>query len=142
MIFDNLLLFYLILDVSLLVLIQYNIFCLVPFLCKCVSFVEHSHCFRQRLCQIGNERFAVHIGWWQIFINMLNMFCFFQCPLLLILFFLFLIIKGSIDWIISMSLPIFFIDFSILLLRLFFYLLLIVLFIDITQDIELLFVVS
>lgn len=41
-----------------------------------------------------------------------------------------------------MSLPIFFIDFSILLLRLFFYLLLIVLFIDITQDIELLFVVS
>ena len=142
MVFDNLLLFYFILDVSLLVLIKHNILCLVPFLSECVSLVEHSHCFRQRLCQIGNERLAVHVRWWQVFVNMLNMVCFFQCSFFLILFFLLWVIKISIDWIISVSLPILIIDFSILLFHLFFYLLFMVLFVDISQDVELLFIVS
>ena len=73
---------------------------------------------------------------------MFDMVCFFQCSFLLILFFLLWVIKISIDWIISVSLPILIIDFSILLFHLFFYLLFMVLFVDISQDVELLFIVS
>lgn len=142
MIFDDLLLFYLILDVSLLVLVKHNVLCLVSFLCQCVSFVKHSHCLWQRLCQIRDERLAMNVRWWKVFIHMLDMFCLLQHSFLLILFFLLWIIKTSIDWIISMSLPILFVDFSILLFDLFFDFLLMMLLVNIRQDVKLLLIVT
>lgn len=142
MVFHDLLLFYLVLDVSLLVLIKHNVLCLVPFLCQCVSFIEHSHCLWQRLCQIRNERLSIHIRWWKVLIHMLDMLCLLQGSFLLILFLLFWVIKTSINGIISMGLPIFIVDFSILLFDLFFNLLLMMLLVDIRQDVKLLLIVS
>lgn len=142
MIFDDLLLFYLILNVSLLILIKHNVLCLVSSLCQCVSFVKHSHCLWQRLCQIRDERLAMNVRWWKVLIRMLDMFCLLQGSFLLILFFLLWIIKTSIDWIIFMSLPILFVDFSILLFDLLFDFLLMMLLVNIRQDVKLLLIVT
>lgn len=137
----DLLMLNLLLQVSLLVLVQHHVFGLETLLCVSIALVEHLESIGWRLSVIGNERLTVYIGRRENFISILTMLLILESPLLLELLLLLRIIEMSIDGVITMRLPILFIQVLGLLLHLLFSPFLMMLIVDIGDDIVLLLVI-
>ncbi len=131
----------LLLQVSLLVLIQHHVFRLETLLCVGVTLVQHLQRIGGGFGVIGNEWLAEYVGRREHFISVLPVLLLPGFPLLLELLLLVCIVEMAIDRVIAMGLPVLLVELLRLPLHLIPDAFLMVLIVDIGDNIVLLLVV-
>ena len=137
MILLDLLLFGLLFQVSLLVLLQHDVFRLEALFSVIVLLVQPFQSFRQGLCVVSYERLAVDVGGGQLLLRVFAMLLVFLSSSPEKFLFLLLVIEFAVNWVVVVSIPIFASYLLNLFLLLAGKLALVVLFVNVGQDVKL-----
>ena len=141
MVFQRFLMFNVLLYISFFILVQYYILCIESLLGVMISFIKYFERFRKRFRIIKNQRLSINIWNRKSFLKIFTMLFLFDFLFFLKLLFFFRIVKMTIYWIVIMGSPIFVIDLLDLLIYLFLHFLLVILFVNVIDDIEIFLVI-
>jgi len=141
MIFQRFLMLVVLLNISLFILVQYNIFCIKSLLSIMVSFIKYLKRLRKRFWIIKNQRFSINIWNRKFLLKIFTMLFLFHFLFFLKLLLLFCVIEVAIYWIVVMGSPIFIVDLLYLLIYLFLHFLFMIFFVNVIYDIEIFLVI-
>jgi hypothetical protein len=131
----------LLLYIPLIILIQYNIFCVKSLFGVMIPLIQYSKRFWKRFGVIKDQRLSIYIRNRKLLLVILSMLFLLNFFLLLELLLFFFIIKMTIYWIIVMCSPIFFVNLVNLLSNLFFHFFFMVFFVNVCYNIKIFFVI-